>query len=205
MKGEKPELTGPVYQRKLRLLYQCKANDFSETVAKPRFFHLISVARSAQRCRSAFSAPSTAACNRSPIPQRTLPLCTSARSFCRMGSINSSTPCRFNLLMSMRPRQPPKTSNVQRKMQTIRIRLPHMILVLTLHPESQSNAPPNQVALHCFLTAVTRPRRARRRAGLPKLRKRTIVFCHKASAPCVGRQHKSMSRHLPHRAGAAVP
>ena len=40
--------------------------------------------------------------------------------------------------------------------------------VLTLHPESQSNAPPNQVARHCFLTAVTRPRRARRRAGAPK-------------------------------------
>ena len=77
--------------------------------------------------------------------------------------------------------------------------------VLTLHSESQSNAPPNQVARHCFLTAVTRPRRARHRAGLPKLRKRTIIFCHKASAPCVGRKHKSMSRHLPHRAGAAVP
>ena len=105
----------------------------------------------------------------------------------------------------MRPRQPPKTSNVQRKTQTIRIRLPYMTPVLTLHPESQSNAPPNQVARHCFLTAVTRPRRARRRAGLPKLRKRTTAYCHKASAPSFGRQHKSMNRHLPHRAGAAVP
>ena len=107
--------------------------------------------------------------------------------------------------MSMRPRQPPKTSNVQRKTQTIRIRLPLMNPVLTLQPESQSNAPPNQVARHCFLTAVTRPIRARRRAGLPKFRKRTTAYCHKAAAPCVGRQHKSMSRHLPHRAGTAVP
>ena len=88
---------------------------------------------------------------------------------------------------------------------TIRIRLPLMDPILILHPESQSNAPPNQVARHCFLTAATRPIRARRRAGLPKLRKRTTTYCHKASAPCFGRQHKSMSRHLPHRAGAAVP
>ena len=55
--------------------------------------------------------------------------------------------------------------------------------VLTLHPESQSNAPPNQVARHCFLTAVTRPRRARRRAGAPEAPEENHYFLPQGYRP----------------------